>query len=104
MDFGYVVVSDTLWDTLYVKNIGLTNLDVTGAPPCRHVLEARPFTVLPGDSQLVSLRFVPPPRWLPGYVEDPQQRSKKPTFKVPISAGGSDPVYFSTGTLTFSAT
>ena len=46
---------------MYVRNIGLTNLDVTAIVTTRPVYAVNPtvFTVVPGDSQLVDVRFVP---------------------------------------------
>jgi hypothetical protein len=107
LTFGDVVVSDSLALSLYVKNIGLTNLDVTGATTASPVFFVNPtaFSVVPGDSQLVSVRFVPTAAV--AYQDTLRIASndpKKPSFRVPISAGGSDPVYVSTGVLTFGAT
>ena len=107
LNLGDVVVSDTLHDTVYVKNIGLTNLDVTAIATTRPVYTVTPtvFTVVPGDSQPVQVRFVPTgPVAYDDSLRISNNDPKRPILRVPISAGGSNPQYSSPGVLTFGAT
>ncbi len=107
LDFGDVVVSDTLTRSLYVRNIGLTNLDVTAIATTRPVYAVNPtvFTVVPGDSQLVDVRFVPTaPVAYGDSLRISSNDPKRPVMRVPITAGGANPIYSSPGVLTFGAT
>lgn len=107
LNFGDVVVSDTANLPVYVKNIGLTNLNVTGITTTRpqFSLSTTVFSVIPGDSQLVNVQFVPAgPLAYPDTLRILSNDPKHPVLTVPISAGGSNPIYFSGGVLTFGAT
>lgn len=107
LNFGDVVVSDSLTTSIFVANRGLVNLDVTNITTARPQFTVTPtvFSLVPGDSQLVSVKFVPTAAaayndTLRILSNDPKQ----PTLKVAMTAGGSNPAYAGDTLLTFGAT
>jgi len=109
IDFGDVVVSDSATQTLWIRNIGLVNLVVSSITVSQTtVLTPTPTNmvmIVPGDSQAVFIQFVPLAATsyddtLVIVSDDPTS----PSTRIPIFAGGSDPVYSADSTLVFGAT
>ena len=107
LNFGDVVVSDSLTKSIYVANRGLVTLDVTGITTARPQFTVSPtlFSLIPGDSQLVAVKFLPTAAssfndTLRIASNDP----KVPLLKVAMAAGGSNPTYSGDTLLTFGAT
>jgi hypothetical protein len=107
LDFGDVVVSDSLTKTVYVANRGLVALNVSNITKTRAQFTVSPtsFALNPGDSQGVSVKFVPTgPSAFDDTLRIVSDDPKTPTLRVPVTAGGSNPNYSGDTLLAFGAT